>query len=187
MASEEPRTTGQADLAERIWRGDPGAEDELARAFGERILVLVVARIREREAARDLAQDALLAVLRSLRNGRLEDGERLSAYVLGTARNIANNYLRHRGQEPPMVPADKDLVAERPPEGPESPGRISLVGRALSRLDVAERTILLLTLVEGLKPGEIASRLGLSSEVVRARKSRAVKKVAEAIRKWSRS
>jgi DNA-directed RNA polymerase specialized sigma24 family protein len=38
------------------------------------------------------------------------------------------------------------------------------------------------TLVEGEKPGEIAQQLGLSSEVVRQRKSRAVKKVSEYIR-----
>jgi len=43
-----------------------------------------------------------------------------------------------------------------------------------------------MTLVDGLKPGEIAARTGLTSEVVRKRKSRASKKLQEVIRKRSR-
>jgi len=40
-----------------------------------------------------------------------------------------------------------------------------------------------MTLVEGRKPGEIAAALGLTAEVVRMRKSRAVKKVADLVKK----
>jgi DNA-directed RNA polymerase specialized sigma24 family protein len=47
--------------------------------------------------------------------------------------------------------------------------------------------VLLLTLVDGLKPREIARRLGLSDEVVRARKSRALKKIIEFVRDRSRT
>jgi DNA-directed RNA polymerase specialized sigma24 family protein len=35
----------------------------------------------------------------------------------------------------------------------------------------------MLTLVDGLKPGQIAARLGLGEEVVRTRKSRAIKRL----------
>jgi RNA polymerase sigma-70 factor (ECF subfamily) len=56
------------------------------------------------------------------------------------------------------------------------------VREELKQLDPTDRRILLLTLVEGLKPAEIADRLGLSAEVVRARKSRAVKKIVESTR-----
>jgi len=56
----------------------------------------------------------------------------------------------------------------------------------LEQLELTDQRILLLTLVEGLKPGDIAQRLNLTSEVVRARKSRAVRKVTETIRKLSR-
>ena len=58
--------------------------------------------------------------------------------------------------------------------------------RALAVLDSTDRKILLLTLIEGLKPGEIGARLGLTSEVVRTRKSRALKKAAERVKHLSR-
>lgn len=55
----------------------------------------------------------------------------------------------------------------------------------MGRLDPTDRTILLRTLLEGLKPGEIARDLGVSSEVVRTRKSRALKKVIEHVERLS--
>jgi RNA polymerase sigma factor (sigma-70 family) len=57
------------------------------------------------------------------------------------------------------------------------------VHQALERLGQEDRNILLMTLVEGCKPGEIAAKLGLSSEVVRTRKVRALKKVTDLIEK----
>jgi DNA-directed RNA polymerase specialized sigma24 family protein len=44
-----------------------------------------------------------------------------------------------------------------------------------------DRQILRLTLVDGCKPGEIAQNLKLHPDVVRARKSRALKKIRQAI------
>jgi DNA-directed RNA polymerase specialized sigma24 family protein len=55
------------------------------------------------------------------------------------------------------------------------------MARALSALGPADREVLLLTLVEGLKPGEIAVKTGLSPDVVRTRKSRALRRILELI------
>jgi RNA polymerase sigma-70 factor (ECF subfamily) len=176
----------QASLAGRIRTGDSSAEEELVRLFGERVFLVAVVRTRDREAARDLTQEVLLAVLAALRNGHLREEERLSAYVYGTARNLVNNYLRQRSQQPALIPLDPDVAFVQPSFELENSERRSLVQSALARLDAGERRILLLTLVEGLKPGEIARRLGLNPMVVRARKSRALKKVMKAVRKLSR-
>ena len=54
----------------------------------------------------------------------------------------------------------------------------TLAARAISTLDPVDRSILQLTLVEGLKPGLIAQQLRLSPDVVRQRKVRAIRKVA---------
>ena len=55
-----------------------------------------------------------------------------------------------------------------------------------SRSDAAGLNYML-TLVDGLKPAEIAAQLGLNGEVVRARKSRALQKVIEYVRGLSRT
>ena len=64
--------------------------------------------------------------------------------------------------------------------------RLELVERALDQLRPDDREILRMTLVDGLKSGEIADRLGLASEVVRKRKSRAVSRLQKAVNQVSR-
>ena len=86
----------QASLVDRLRAGDGDAENEFAALFGARLRAMITSRIGNREEARDLAQDALVAALRSLRAGQLRDAERLAAFVYGVGRNVANNYLRRR-------------------------------------------------------------------------------------------
>jgi RNA polymerase sigma factor (sigma-70 family) len=176
----------QTTLAERVRSGEPSAEDELVRLFSDRVTVLVIARTRDREAARDLTQEVMLAVVLALRNGHLREAERLGAFVYGTARNLINNYLRTRSRLPKEDPIDDDLQVVSTPDPFETTERGAMVRQVLSSLDSIDRKILLLTLVEGLKPGEIAVRLGLTSEAVRTRKSRALKKTIERVNRLSR-
>src|SRR5215468_11211998 len=82
------------DLVPRIQAGDPLAEEEFVKRYRRGLLVIAGVRTRDREAARDLTQEILIAVLKALREGQLREAEKLSAFVHGTARNIINNYLR---------------------------------------------------------------------------------------------
>ena len=177
----------QSTLVERIRRREAPAEEELVHLFSNRVAFLVRTRTRDPEAARDLTQEVLLAVVLALRNGHLREAERLAAFVYGTARNVINNYLRTRSRSPREDAIDDDLHAANHSQDPfEDAERTALVRNALGVLDSVDRRILLLTLVKGLKPGEIAARLGLTSDVVRTRKSRALKKAIERVKKLSR-
>lgn len=175
-------------VAERIRDGDPAAEDELVRQFSDRVRVFVAMRTRDREVARDLGQEVMMTVLTALRRGQLREADRLGAFVYGTARNVVNNFLRtdRRNRPEPLDPRLAATTAD-PADEFEAGQRQNLVRRALARLHRADRRILLMTLVDGLKPGEIASRLGLTAEVVRARKSRAVRKIVERVEVLSRT
>jgi RNA polymerase sigma factor (sigma-70 family) len=170
-------------LAERIRQGDSSAETELVHEFTHRIFVMGVVRTHDREAARELVQDVLMAVIGALRKGQLQDADKLAAFVHGTARNLINNQLRSASQRPPMEPLPEDLAQACRAEQLEDAERMRLVRQAMEGFGQEDRKILLMTLVEGHKPGEIAAALGLTSEVVRTRKTRAVKKVTELIRK----
>jgi RNA polymerase sigma-70 factor (ECF subfamily) len=126
-----------------------------------------------------------MAVLVELRAGRLREPERLAAFVHGVARNIINNAQRRDRERPPVVPLDPDVLIELPPDDDEREKR-ALAERAIATLSDADRKVLSLTLVENLKPGEIAARLGIGVEAVRARKSRALRKVTEEIQRLLR-
>ena len=177
-------TTGElGNLAERIRQGDASAETELVHEFAQRIFVMGVVRTRDRETARELVQDVLVAVIGALRKGQLQHADKLAAFVHGTARNLINNQLRSQSRGPQLEPIPADLAQASMAEELEDAERVRLVHQALEGLGQEDRKILLMTLVEGRKPGEIAAALGLTSEVVRTRKLRAVKKVAHLIKK----
>jgi len=175
------------DLADRVRQGDSSAEEELSAHFRPRILAMAVVRLRDVEAARDIAQEALLAVLLALREGKLREPEKLPAFVSGTTRNLVNNLFRSLRERPNLVALD-----------PATPSAINLateaelteqrrfVRHALDRIDPRDRLILLLTLVEGMNPRDIAPRVGISVENVRTRKMRAIREITEELQRLSR-
>ena len=184
---KESSTGDHGRLVDRIRSGDGTAEEELVRFISPRVFAMLVARTRDREAARDLLQDVLIAVLRSVRDGALRNSERLVPFVHGTARNLVNNYFRDKVREPKTEELSGDYATIVNTDAIEATERERVVHQALALVDETDRRIVLLTMVDGLKPGDIAERLGLSSEVVRQRKSRAIKKISEYVKGLSRS
>lgn len=182
-ALPEPR---MAALVQRVQNGDSVAEDDLARLFDKRIFVTVFARTHDREAARDLTQEVLIALLKALRNGDVREPEHLAAFVYGIARNLVNNYFRRCTQQPRTDPLDDDLPVAARNDDPDAFDRMKMVQGMLERTDRIDRKILLMMLVQGYKAGEVASQLNLSSDVVRQSKSRALKKIVDRVKKMSR-
>jgi RNA polymerase sigma-70 factor (ECF subfamily) len=187
MSSVLPAPGDAASLADRIRLGDRDAEAALASAFYDRVRLMALARTRDVELARDIAQDTIAEVLIALREGRLREQEKLAGFVCGTARNRISDHYRTRGRLPQEEPLDVEPAGDTGVDPLEQAERDAHVRGALGTLPVMDRRILLMTLVDGLKPGVIAQRLSLSDEVVRARKSRAIKKVKEYVDRASRS
>jgi RNA polymerase sigma-70 factor (ECF subfamily) len=167
-------------IVRRAIDGDAFAEEELIHHFARGLLSHLTRRLGDREAARELADDVLMAMVRALREGRLQDPERLAGFVYGTARNLINNYLRTRHGRPQLEPLDPMLAMPDTGEQLEQLERLARVRDCLNALRQLEREIVLMT-IEGLKPGKIAAELGLSCDVVRARKSRAMRKLATSL------
>jgi RNA polymerase sigma factor (sigma-70 family) len=164
-------------ICTRIGGGDPGAEAEFVAHFQRRIRVFLAGRTQDRQLAEELCQDIMIALLCALRDGRLREPEMLSSFVYGVARNRLNDYFRKRTREKlDAFPEGFEVAA--PAVDHEEQQRYHMVEREIERLDRDDRKILSMTLIDGLKPGEIGASLRLSSEVVRQRKSRALKKLA---------
>jgi RNA polymerase sigma factor (sigma-70 family) len=172
-----PREPVPSAIVRRAIDGDAFAEEQLVVHFERGLISHLTRRLRDREVARELADDVLMVMVRAVREDRLEHPERVAGFVYATARNLANNYLRMRRGRPEPEPLGPHLampIAEDPVDQRE---RLARVRDGLDTLRDLERQILLMTL-EGLKPGMIAAHLGLSRDVVRARKSRAMRKLA---------
>lgn len=172
------------DLAERIEQGDPAAEESLVEAYYGRVFAMALVRTGNREVARDLAQEVMWAVLCALREGRLNNPSGLTGYICATARNRISYHFRRRRPESSDPPQQiEDISLPDPEECFQSEERRQLVLQAITHLTVTDQKILRLTLVEGLKSGEVADRLNLKPEVVRKRKSRAIHKLRQALRR----
>jgi RNA polymerase sigma-70 factor (ECF subfamily) len=180
--------TRWAALAHRIAAGDASAEAELAALFHQRVKVFASVRLHGSDAAADIAQDTMLAVIEALRAGRLREPFNLPGFVLGTARNLVNNHHRKAARNPDAL---DDVPEPEAGGGPLAAGldaeRRALIRTALLRLHALDRRILVLTLVEGMHPREIAPIVGLEPDVVRTRKARAIRAIADDIERLTRS
>lgn len=179
MAADLSTPEGQAAVAEAVLAGDTVAEQALASHYRRRVLLMMRARLRDRDAAEELTQDTMLAVIAALRKGQLRQAGSLGAFVHGVARNVANNYVRTRRAQPAPLELRHDGLATVPHADFEGAQRLLLVRREIARLEPTDREVLMRTLVNGQKPGQIAREMSLSPEVVRARKSRALRRVIE--------
>jgi len=181
------------DLALRLQAGDAASENELARLFHPHLLAMAASRLNDRETAREIAQEAMLGVLSALREGRLREPEKLPAFVVGTGRNLINNSLRQKIKRPePINLGFEEAAIPGPDPDPsesslENEERRDAVFSALQELKPVDKRILYLTLAEGLKPQEIALEMGLRPEIIRLRKSRALKRLRRKLKKMTRT
>lgn len=178
------------ELVQRLREGDRPAEEEICTHFYPRILGMATFRLRDPERALEVAQETMLAILPALRNGQLRDPEKLPGFIFGTSRNLINNVCRSRSQMPTFaalpeeVPAPLGWAEQEQQARDERRRAIRLVLAALKPLD---RKILLLTLIEGMNPREIAPIVDLTAEVVRTRKARAIRALLQRVKEMSRN
>jgi RNA polymerase sigma-70 factor, ECF subfamily len=175
---EPPHVVGSVA---QIAAGDPATESAFAAYFAARIRAMLRARLRQADPIQDLMRDALVAAILALRKGQLREPDRLAAFVHGVVRNLVNSHLRgqaRRGE----APFDDDIAARLVvTDSREDEERRRMVAKGLSAIAPADREVLQLTLVDGLHPREIAQRLSLSSDTVRQRKTRALKRLKAAV------
>lgn len=164
-------------MLDLILAGDRAAEEAFARQFHPRLLAMASARLHAPDLARDIAQEAVIEALQSLRRGMLREPEKLAAFVHGVGRNVINQYFRREAASPTITELPDDLPAVLP--DPSERERREIVGREIERLEDIDRRILTMTLVDGAKPAAIATALGLDGGVVRQRKLRATRKITE--------
>jgi RNA polymerase sigma factor (sigma-70 family) len=185
----ERETERWQDLVLRVRAGDAASEDELARHFYPHLMAMAASRLSDRETAREIVQEALLAIISALRQGRLREPEKLPAFVVGTGRNLINSHIRSRAQrpEPVTLGLEEAAIPDPDPDSGESflekEERKDVVLDALRGLKMVDRGILFLTLARGLNPREIAVEMGLRPETIRLRKSRALSRLRRHLEK----
>lgn len=178
---------GDTALSERIKRGDRAAENELVGLYSGQVFAMAMVRVRDREAVRELVDDVMMATVTAIRRGTVHDTARLGAFIHGTALNLVHSHLRERGRMPRGIGTGEEPMTPDLAESCERDSDLDAVRSCVQRLHVQDQQVLFMSLTEGLKPGEIALRLGISAEVVRQQKCRALKRLKEMLNGASRN
>jgi len=151
--------------------GDRSAFADFVRRHTGALLRYCLARLRERHAAEDASQEAMLRLFERVRAGRLPDEP--FAMLLGIARNCCREQQRQRDRHR----AEALHRAERLPATELDEWGTVEVGDVLELLSDRERSLILMKHTEGLKCREIAERLGTPTGTVTAALSRAYAKL----------
>jgi RNA polymerase sigma factor (sigma-70 family) len=174
-----PQASHLVQLAVRVFSGDVTAEEEIVRLFQRPVRAFVLMSTGIPQLADELVQEVMWAAICALREGRVEQPAQMGAFIRGIARNLIADHARARAREK-LSPLPDDLP--HPGSGHELFERNHAARQAIATLDPHEQAVLLLALVDGLGPEEIGRRLGVTGEVVRQRKSRALRRLTELLK-----
>jgi RNA polymerase sigma-70 factor (ECF subfamily) len=147
---------------EQARAGDEDALRLLYLLFADDLYGCVLAIVRDAHDAEDVTSEVFARLPRALRS--YEPGPApFAAWLLRVARNAALDHLRRERSVPSahIQPAGE-------PAGPHELERLAGLRSALAALPADQRQVVVLRLVAGLSPGEVADRLNRSVEAVHA-------------------
>jgi RNA polymerase sigma-70 factor (ECF subfamily) len=160
LAQNEGASIEDTALVAAIRRGDPGSREALYHRYKRRVFALAV-RIVGAGDAEEVSQEAFIRIYRGLPKFRGDSA--LGTWIYRLSVNAALSHRSRRGpllslatNEPDGAPASE--AVEAAPTG-DAVLRARLE-RALWRLPVGYRTVIVLHDVEGLEHEEVASILG---------------------------
>jgi RNA polymerase sigma-70 factor (ECF subfamily) len=177
------------DLVGSAREGDQAALEELLVRHQPRIYRFGLKLCRDPEDARDVLQDTLLAMARTIRDFR--GASSVSTWLYAIARSFCIKKRRRSKFAPPVeesleaIPASERDRLQCAGPGPEEDlaGREveDALDRAIASLDPMYREVLVLRDVEGLTAPEVGEVLGLRVEAVKSRLHRARAMVRETV------
>ena len=151
----------------RAREGDDDALRLLFLLYADNVFGYVLSIVHDEHDAEDLTSEVFARLPRAL--GLYRPGATpFAAWLLRVARNAALDHLRRERSVPsPHVhPAGE-------PSGPHELERLAGLRSALAALPADQRQVVLLRLVAGLSPGEVADKLDRSVDAVHALQHRA--------------
>jgi RNA polymerase sigma-70 factor (ECF subfamily) len=171
------RAATDEELLREVQAGDTDSLGVLVTRWERPLFRFVYRLMPRRDDARDICQETFLRILK--KSHRFKKGSRFSTWMYQIAINLCLDQAR-KAKRWNLVIADTPSLPDRPagPHAPESadPARTAerremaaVVLRALDRLPVEQREVVVLKEFEGLKFREIAEILGCPESTVKSR------------------
>lgn len=164
-------------IAEGILAGSADLECEFVEHFLPRVKTFFRARSARPEWVEELTQECIVAALLALRAGKLRDNSAMESFVIGIARRQLAEAFRVQARNPTSAIGNE---IEQAFGSASLPPELNLtIRQELDELNQTDQQILWLILVEGFRPAEVATQVGLTEVAVRQRKCRLLRRLAE--------
>jgi RNA polymerase sigma-70 factor (ECF subfamily) len=155
-------------LLERYRRGDAAAFRELVVRYQRPVYNAAFWILRNADDARDIAQTVFLRVAE--RSDDYDPSHKFFSWIYRIAVNESLNLLRRNGREEALDEEAEVPDGDADPERQFVDGeRTRLVREALTRMSVADRTVITLRHFSELSYREIADVLGIDEKTVKSR------------------
>lgn len=171
-AASGPVPTADTDLVERAAAGDKEAFGALFERYQHLVYRFARAMIGSSDAAEDVTQEVFVVLIRELHRYRPERAM-LSTYLYGIARNVSRDRLRRDRRLLSFLTRGVMLTAGGEADDPFANVATAEIGaevrRALARIPVKHREVVVLCDLHGLSYAEVGSVLRITTAAVRAR------------------
>ena len=171
----------KADEIRELVAGDDRAFTELVNRYKERIFLVVLRIVRNREEAKDLAQEAFVKAYQNRKSFRAQSG--FYTWVYRIAVNLALNYISRNLDR--RAESFDDLrpiaAADNPGQNLERRELKKAIDSAIKCLPARQRTVFVLRHYEQKPHSEIASLLSITEGAVKANYHQAVQKLKTAL------
>jgi RNA polymerase sigma-70 factor, ECF subfamily len=162
-----------AAATERAREGDEDALRLLYLLYADNVFGYVLSIVRDEHDAEDITSEVFSRLSRALTHYRVS-ATPFSAWLLRVARNAALDHLRAQRSVPQAEVRAPGKVPEL-----QAHERLDDLRAALEALPFDQRQVMVLRLVAGLSPGEVAERIGRSVDAVHALQHRARRRLRE--------
>jgi RNA polymerase sigma-70 factor (ECF subfamily) len=169
----------EAALIASAQKGDARAFNQLVMLYQSMAYNVAYRSLNDPDAAADATQDAFVSAFKAMRKFR---GGSFKAWLLRIVTNACYDQLRIKQRRPTdsldNLPVDQDHVrylrdeAEAPDEFVERQELNLMIQAGIRTLPVEQRTVLVLSDIQGLSYQEVAEAAGLSLGTVKSRLSR---------------
>ncbi|HUS66760.1 MAG TPA: sigma-70 family RNA polymerase sigma factor [Kofleriaceae bacterium] len=153
------------------------AEQAFVERYAARIRRYAERHLRDRDEAADLVQEVLVVVLTAMRDGRIEQPDRLGSFVLTTCRHLVWDENRAAARRR-RLGAETGGFAEPATPPPVEPIDVRRIERCARGLGSREQSVVVLTYCEDWPADRIAAVLGTTAGNVRVIRHRALAQLA---------
>lgn len=181
-------------LVEATCNKQMSAFDELVIRHSRKLYHIILTQVRSEADAYDISQKAFLKAFHSLR--KLKEGNKFFSWLYNIAINLVRDFFRAKGPimesidhtnannqaedgAPPSVQPEDASIQADPRRGADRTILHKEISRKINELSEKHRVVVWHCLVNGEKPEEVASMLGIPHSTLRTRLHHATKWLRE--------